>query len=89
MPEMRVARRSQGTLISGNTAGLAALGASILAFIGWMTLKLRRARKDGINAQKVDHYEQSLKDLAAVRRAGDARPVGGVQSDPHNRDTWK
>lgn len=76
-------------LISGNTAGLAAMGAAIVTFIGWMTLKLRRARKDGINAQKVDNYEQSLKDLAAVRRAGDARPVGGVSDDPNNRDTWK
>ena len=76
-------------LISGNTAGLAAMGADIVTFIGWMTLKLRRARKDGINAQKVDNYEQSLKDLAAVRRAGDARPVGGVSDDPNNRDTWK
>jgi hypothetical protein len=77
------------SLLGGNGAGLAAMGAAIVTFIGWMTLKLRRARKDGINETKVDHYEQSIKDVERAAQAGARVGTASgerLQPDKYDRD---
>lgn len=47
---------------------------------------LAGAKKAGINQQKAKEAEQRERNLDAIKRAADARPIGGVQSDHRNRD---
>lgn len=60
---------------------VAALGMIVTMFYG-----IKKAGRDEQKAKELDAYEKHLKDIA---RAGDAKPSGGVQSDPYNRDRRK
>lgn len=84
------------SLIGGNGTGLVALGGIIAAIVGWMTLKLRRERKDGINEQIAAQSKQDKKNheliIKDVNRAAEAGARVGtasgkrLQPDPYDRD---
>jgi len=66
--------------------GLTAILAGIVAVIGFLGTLLYGAKKAGINQQKAKDAEARERNLDAIKRAADAKPIGGVQSDPRNRD---
>ncbi|RVD31414.1 hypothetical protein [Mesorhizobium sp. M4B.F.Ca.ET.017.02.2.1] len=68
---------------------LAVIGGAIVAiltFIGTLLFKAKKAGVDQQKAKEADSYEKHIQDIAD---AAGARPSGGVQSDPHNRDNQK
>jgi len=76
------------SLLTSNTGSLAALGGVILTLIIGAWRMLANAKKAGINEQKVDSYEQSIKDVERAAQAG-ARvgtASGNRMPDPYDRD---
>ena len=43
-------------------------------------------KRAGRDAERASNAKQREKDLDRIKRAADARPHGGVQDDPYNRD---
>lgn len=72
------------SLIPGGS--LTAILASLFAVIGFLGTLVYGAKKAGVNQQKAKEAEQRERNLDAIKRAADAKPIGGVQSDPRNRD---
>lgn len=72
------------SLIPGGA--LTAIAAAVVSALGGAFALYRSGKKAGRNEQKVkeaDSYERHLKEISD---AANARPSGGVQSDPYNRD---
>ncbi|TPN03795.1 hypothetical protein FJ973_29570 [Mesorhizobium sp. B2-1-3] len=63
-----------------------AIGAAIVAAAGaWVHGRLSgaKAQANADKAKEADSYAKHIKDISD---AANARPSGGVQSDPYNRD---
>lgn len=58
---------------------------AILAALGLGGLWVK-AENSGKAKKEAEHAKQREKDLDRIKRAADARPHGGVQDDPCNRD---
>lgn len=43
-------------------------------------------KQSGINQERVKHAASERENLEHIKRAADAKPVGGVQDDRNNRD---
>lgn len=63
-------------------AGLAAL----IGGTGYVWNAKRKAKNEGIAQQQALEAESRAKNLEAIKRAGNARPVGSVSDDPNNLD---
>jgi hypothetical protein len=66
----------------GLTAIMAAVVAAILGAWGLFS----KIERSGVNKEKAKEAEARDKNLDKIKRAGDAKPVGGVSDDPNNRD---
>lgn len=63
-----------------------AIGAAIVAAGGaWVHGRLSGAKAQA-NADKAKEADAYAKHLQDIQNAANARPIGGVQSDPNNRD---
>lgn len=61
---------------------LLAAGAAVLGL--WRVWA--SGKQSGRNQERASHAESRDKNLERIKRADAARPVGGVQDDPNNRD---
>lgn len=71
-------------LIPGGS--LTAIIAAVFAGIAAIGTLLYKTKQAGVNQQKAKEAQARERNLEAIKRAAGARPVGGVQSDPRNRD---
>ncbi len=63
-----------------------AIGAGVIAALGaWAHGRVSgaKAQANADKAKEADAYEKHIQDISD---AANARPVGGVESDPNNRD---
>lgn len=70
------------TLIGSFWPYLAALGGAVIGI--WRIYAAGKSA--GINHERAKNAIQREADLERIKRAADAKPVGGVQDDPFNRD---
>lgn len=66
--------------------------AGLLALVGgggYLWNAKRVAKNEGIAQQQAKEAAANVQDIDIIQRATGARPVGGVQSDPNNRDNAK
>ncbi|TPJ70451.1 hypothetical protein [Mesorhizobium sp. B2-6-7] len=63
-----------------------AIGAAIIAVAGaWVHGRVSGAKAQA-NSDKAKETDAYAKHIQEISDAANARPSGGVQSDPHNRD---
>jgi L-lactate permease len=74
-----------GPFIPYIVAGLVAL----VGGGGFLWNAKRKAKNEGIAQQQAKEADANAQDIAIIQRATGARPAGGVQSDPNNRDNAK
>lgn len=69
-----------------STGKMALIVAGVVAGLGVIWRVLAGVKKSGVDQQKAKEAEARERNLDAIKRAADAKPIGGVQSDPRNRD---
>lgn len=69
-----------------STGKMALIVGGVLAGLGVIWRVLAGVKKSGVDQQKAKEAQIRAQNLEAIKRAADARPIGGVQSDPRNRD---
>lgn len=73
-------------LFTGGTLNFAVVGVAIVTILGFVGRFLYKVKKSGIDQQKAEQADAYSKHLQEISDAANARPTGGVQSDPYNRD---
>jgi hypothetical protein len=73
-------------LLTGGWVKFAALGAAILALVGYVTFLFGKAREHGRMEEELKHANAKAANLEKIKRAARARPTGSVHDDPDNRD---
>lgn len=72
------------SLIPGGAVGVFAASAAVIAtVIGSLLWAIRQGGRDAERAKEAKRRDENL---ARIKRAADARPVGGVLNDLRNRD---
>lgn len=69
--------------------GLTAILGAIIAGMAFVGTLLYKTKQAGVNQQKAKEAAARDRDIEALKRAANARPVGGVSDDPNNRDNQK
>lgn len=72
------------SLIPGGS--LTAMAAAAVAVLIGVWRVFVAGQKSGEDRRKVKEAEARAKNLEDIKRAANAKPVGGVSDDPHNRD---
>lgn len=66
--------------------GLTAIVAAVLASLTAIGTLLYKTKKAGVDQHKAEEADRRDKNLDRIKRAANARPVGGMHDDPNNRD---
>jgi flagellar basal body-associated protein FliL len=71
------------------TGKMALIVSGVVAALGVLGTMFHFVKKSGVDQQKAKEADSYAKHLQEISDAANARPVGGVQSDPNNRDNAK